>query len=282
MTSNDHHGRMVWRHLTVAGRTTRFGMIGSGRPLIFLHGWGLSGRCYEPALRLLAESGVRVYAPSLPGFGGTDPLPAEEVSLAGYARWVAEFAEALDITEPVVLVGHSFGGGVAIRTAHDVPELVDRLVLVNSIGGSAWVDGRGMVRPMRERPLWDWGLRLQDDVRRGQLPRVVREAVPNLLRNPGAVWRVANLARGADLAAELTELRRRRVPVTIAWGEKDTVIPEAALAALCGALGDPHCVRVPGGHGWLIDDPHLFARVLATALLRVLPSARPEPESAVA
>lgn len=67
-------------------------------------------------------------------------------------------------------------GGVAITTAHPSPDLAERLVLVNSIGGSAWTDGRGVVRALRDRPLWDWGL---------HLPDVLRDAVPNVLRNPG-------------------------------------------------------------------------------------------------
>lgn len=268
---DDGGHRLAWRSASVDGRVARYGVGGSGRPVLFLHGWGLTSRTYQRSLDLLVAAGMRVYAPCLPGFGGTAALPSDEVSIAGYARWVEEFAQAVGIEEPVVVVGHSFGGGVAIRLAHDAPDLVARLILVNSVGGSAWLDGRGVVRPMRERPLWDWGMQLRTELRpspqlTAMLPRIVREAVPNVLRNPGTVWRVATLARTADLAVELAELRHRNLEVAIAWSDEDTVTPRAAFAALCAALGDPMCVTVPGRHGWLIDQPHLFAKVMAEML----------------
>jgi pimeloyl-ACP methyl ester carboxylesterase len=122
----------------------------------------------------------------------------------------------------VTLVGHSFGGGVAIRirVAHDIPDRVARLIVVNSIGGFAWCHDRGVLRSMRERPHWDWGLHLQADlwpVRQltRVIPVIVEDAVPNLVRNPRAIWRVAHLARTADLTPELDELKRRRLPVMV-------------------------------------------------------------------
>ena len=56
-------------------------------------------------------------------------------------RWLDDFLRAVGVEEKVVVVGHSFGGGVAMRFAHDYPERVRSLVLVNSIGGSAWKRG---------------------------------------------------------------------------------------------------------------------------------------------
>ncbi len=103
---------------------------------------------------------MRVYAPGLPGFGGTADLPSPELNLGGYARWVEAFLDAAGVAGPVTLAGHSFGGGVAIRVAHDFPDRVAHLIVINSIGGSAWCRSGGVLRSMRERPLWDWGLHL--------------------------------------------------------------------------------------------------------------------------
>lgn len=263
--------QLQWQRISLPSGSAQYAMAGTGRPVLFLHGWGLGCRVYEPALRLLASAHTRVYAPSLPGFGGTAPLPSGAMGLAGYARWVAEFIEAAEIDTPLTVIGHSFGGGVAIQLAHDAPELVSRLVLVNAIGGSAWRDGRGEVRPMRERPLWHWGLQLRAEVRpeRGVItvvPRIVREALPNLVRNPGGVWRVANVARVADLAIELAALRKRELPVTVAWSDGDTIIPYVSYAALLASLGHPPSVVVSGGHGWLIDNARLFGDVITRVL----------------
>jgi pimeloyl-ACP methyl ester carboxylesterase len=266
-------------HTTIVdGRPAHYRVSGTGAPLLFLHGWGLGDRSYSRSLQRLVSSGMRVYAPAMPGFGGTAGLPAADRSLAGYARWVAAFAEQVGITQSVTLVGHSFGGGVAIQTAHDTPKLVARLILVNSIGGSAWSNGRGVLKAIGERPLWDWGLHLQTDLFGARslthvLPVILRDAVPNLLRSPGAIWRVAHLARTADLTPELTELNRRKLPVVIVWSQQDNVIPEATLMSLCAGLDDSHVVTVPGGHNWLLAEPHRFGEVITNVLALVEPPA---------
>ena len=152
--------RLTWQRTTVQGRPAVYGVAGQGRPLVFLHGWGLSHRSYRRALGELIGKGVRIYAPALPGFGGTARLPDEDLSLLGFARWVRDFVSGVVVgEEAVILIGHSFGGGVAVQTAHDHPALASRLVLVNSIGGSVW-KADGVSRTMRDRPWWDWGLHL--------------------------------------------------------------------------------------------------------------------------
>ena len=141
------------RRTLVDGRQAYFAEGGSGLPVVFLHGWGLGHRAYGRVLEEVA-SGCHVYAPSLPGFGGTADLPYGRRTIEGYATWVRSFLDTLDVEGPVVLVGHSFGGGVAIRAAHDAPSRVRCLVLVNSVGGSTWYSTpEGAVR-QAERPLW--------------------------------------------------------------------------------------------------------------------------------
>ncbi|MET8800742.1 alpha/beta hydrolase [Nocardia sp. NPDC004568] len=265
------HPRLRWRSAVVEGRPARYAVGGLGPRVLFLHGWGIGGRPYARPLEQLVRMGMRVYSPALPGFGGTAGLPVADRTLAGYAQWVGHFAETVDLARPVTVVGHSFGGGVAIKAAHDLTDLAERLVLVNSIGGSAWTDGRGVVRALRERPLWDWGLHLQADLlpRRQVtrvLPVILREAMPNMLRHPTGVWETAHLARTADLASELTALAERRLPIFVVWSARDTVIPESTSMSLRTALGDPHAITVPGGHTWLMSDPHAFGELITNVI----------------
>ena len=261
---------IAWSRTEVDGRPAFYGCAGEGPPVVLLHGWGLTHRTYRLALEALARNGAQVWAPAMPGFGGTPELPAAELSLAGYARWVTRFLDAVGLDEPVTLVGHSFGGGVAIKTAHDHPDRVRSLVLINSIGGSAWRESGSVVRSMAERPLWDWGIHFPRDILplgqiRNVLPVILEDAVPNLIRNPMALWRVGQLARRADLTAELQELKDRGLPVTVLWGEADEIVPRASFDALCTAIGRSGEV-VAGNHSWLLSDPDAFGEVMTNVV----------------
>ena len=245
---------LVWKSIEVQDRPASYGEAGEGLPVLFLHGWGLGQHAYKRALKRLVNIGCHVWAPALPGFGGTADLPKGDISFDGYAAWLDAFLGAVGVDEPVFLVGHSFGGGVAIQAAHDFPERVRYLVLVNSLGGS-----------MAGRPLWDWGIHFPGEVLPFQitrvLPVVLEDAVPNLVRNPMAMLKVANLARRADLTDELEELKRRELPVVVLWGDKDRIIPKNAFDALCTAIGSRGEV-INGNHSWLLADPDAFAEVI--------------------
>jgi pimeloyl-ACP methyl ester carboxylesterase len=262
--------RLTWKRTTVAGRPAEYGVAGEGLPVLFLHGWALGQHSYRAALKRLVRLGCKVWAPAMPGFGGTADLPARHFSFTGYAEWVDEFLDTVGVDEPVFVIGHSFGGGVSIKLAHLFPERVRYLVLVNSVGGSTWTAAGTTVRSMAERPLWDWGLHFPRDVLplpqfTRILPVLLEDAVPNAIRNPLALWRVAQLARKADLTPELEELKARKVPVVVLWGDKDQIIPRASFDALCRAIGTTGEV-VPGSHSWLLADPDAFGEVMTNVV----------------
>lgn len=239
-------------------------------PVLFLHGWGLAQHSYKRALKRLVRLGCRVYAPALPGFGGTADLPGEALDLPGYAAWVRAFLDAVGVEESVFVIGHSFGGAVSIQLAHDHLERVSYLVLINSVGGGTWLEGGNRVRTMADRPLWDWLLTFPGDVlpvrSLGQFSRVTLEDfLPNILHNPVGIWRVGQLARHLDLAAELSDLRASGIPLVALRGDQDNVIPKASFDALCAALGSTGEV-VHGRHSWLLTDPDTFGEVLANSV----------------
>jgi pimeloyl-ACP methyl ester carboxylesterase len=256
---------VVDKRTYVQGRPAGYSVAGEGLPVVLLHGWALAQHTYRAVIEAIAAQGCQVIAPAMPGFGGTPELPGDSFSLRGYAQWVVDLLDALDIEEPAVLVGHSFGGGVAVRLAHDHRKRVRSLVLVNSIGGSSWRSGRTL-RSISERPLWDWGLHFPADVwpiRQASrvLPVMAEDLLPNLVRNPRAVMKVANLARRADLRTELETLRDSGLSISIIWGTRDGIIPRESFEALCVASGVEGTV-VEGSHSWLLADPQQFGEVI--------------------
>jgi pimeloyl-ACP methyl ester carboxylesterase/predicted amino acid-binding ACT domain protein len=253
--------RLTRRTASGKGRPATYGIAGSGPPIVFLHGWALGHHSYKRALRRLARRGSQVITPALPGFGGTADLPRSERTIAGYGRWVAAFLAELDVEGPAVVVGHSFGGGVGIAFAHEHPDLVTQLVLVNSVGGVV------------DRSLLEWGLHFARDLKPGrntvQVAMAMREdLVPNLLRHPRALWDVGGLARTADLRDELAELHRRGLPVLVVSGSEDSVIPVTAFDAICAALGTEGTL-LPGNHLWLLANPDAFDEVMANVLVPI-------------
>ena len=267
---------VVSKRTWVQGRPAAYSVAGEGMPVLLLHGWALAHHTYRGVIETVAAQGCRVIAPALPGFGGTGGLPGSSFSISGYAKWVNDFLGVLEVTEPAVVMGHSFGGGVAVRFTFEHRAKVRSLVLVNAVGGSSWKRGNTL-RSIAERPLWDWGLHFPSDVwplRQATkvVPVMAEDFVPNMLRNPRAMMRVANLARRADLRHELEQLRDHGLPISIIWATRDGVIPRESFEALCVASGVDGTV-IEGSHSWLLAEPDRFGEVI-TNDLRVARAAR--------
>lgn len=262
---------LVWEETTVQDRPAVYGSAGEGRTVVFLHGWGLDHKAYKRALRRLVQRGLRVVAPAMPGFGGSANLPRDRCTIEGYAAWVDDLLEVVGVGSGVVAMGHSFGGGVAIVLAHRYPRRVGGLVLINSIGSSAWTGSGSTIRSMAQRPLWDWGVHFPGDLwplgqARKVLPVILAEAVPNLARDPRSFFRVAGMARRADLTDELEDLKRRRLPVLVLWGSRDRIITRTAFEEMCRVLGGPRALTVEGTHAWLIADPDALGEVMTNVV----------------
>ena len=127
------------------------------------------------------------------------------------------------------------------------------------------------MKSVAQRPLWDWGLHFPSDVLplrqlRRVLPVILEAAVPNALRDPRAFWHAAAIARHADLTGELEELKDRRLPVVVLWGERDELVTRASFDALCESLGNPYSITVDGSHSWLIADPDAFGEIITNVI----------------
>lgn len=253
----------TWRDVDVDGANVRLMEAGAGDPLLFLHGWGLSPRSYAEGVLRLTQVGVRVLAPALPGFGGSDGPPLRGIDLPAYARRMGRLLDVLGIEHPVFVAGHSFGGGVAIQLATDRPERVRSLTLVNSVGGApsrragivdaSWLrwaagtigelDAKGLIKAM---------------------PTLARDFVPQFLRRPITLTLTGRLALTASLAGQSKRLVDEGLPVLFIWCDSDRVVAPGELASVVTAL-PPEVVE--GHHGWLLTDPEAFSTLMRNALV---------------
>ena len=261
-----------WRTVRVQDARVRLLEAGAGEPLLFLHGWGLGPASYVNGLVGLCAAGVRVLAPALPGFSGSDGPPLKDVSLDTYADRVAALLDVLDLGKPVFVVGHSFGGGVGIRLATRRPDLVRSLTLVNSVGGAPGPSRSRPVgdlrAPMDDRPWARWWLSTLGELSPRELlgtaPATAGDLVTNLLRRPLTAALAGLVALRASLADEASALVDSGMPVLFVWGDRDRLITPGALSSVAGDL-PPEVVS--GRHGWLIGSPEEFADLLVNALV---------------
>jgi len=277
---SDSAARSVsWEVASVDGHRVRYGVVGSGPSALFCHGWGLRPNAYARPIAAMSAAGCRVVAPSLPGFGGTPELPAAERTFAGYGAWVTRFLDALGVDDLALVAGHSMGGGVSTAFVHHQPERVASLLLANAIGGPTWALFPNEVRTMVQRPFWDWGRHFGSDLLHSPrtlrlLPVLLEDFIPNLMRNPLGMFRTGEFIRKADLVAEVRDIADRGIPVSVAWSDRDGLVPRSAFDDLRRAAGVEGVV-VEGSHAWLIADPEVFGELAISALVDARPGAGP-------
>ena len=205
--------------ITINHLKINYHVSGKGRNVVLLHGWGAKISSFEPIHQYLDKS-CRVYSIDFPGFGQSDPPPIPW-GTAEYTEVVQQLMHALEIDNPI-LIGHSFGGRVAIRLA--LMEPIHKLILVDSAG----------IKP--KRPLkyylkvYSYKLlkKLADlPFLKSYLKNTV-EAIKNKAgskdyQNASGVMR-ATLVKvvNEDLTALLPQIS---VPTLLMWGEHDQATP---------------------------------------------------------
>ncbi len=120
------------RWVRVEGRWMNIVDIGEGPVVLMVH--GLSG-CWQNWLENIPffAREHRVIAIDLPGFGESE-MPEKKISISRYADTVDALLDALEIDQPVLLVGNSMGGFIGAELAIRYPARIERLVLVAAAG----------------------------------------------------------------------------------------------------------------------------------------------------
>ena len=120
------------QYIEIEGLRVRYKTAGEGQPLLILHGWGGSLESWKNIQERVIAEEYQVTTVDLPGFGETSP-PPKVWGIADYSEFVYKFVDKLGIKRTAIL-GHSFGGQIAIQFAVKYPDKADRLLLCAAAG----------------------------------------------------------------------------------------------------------------------------------------------------
>ncbi|HUY98011.1 MAG TPA: alpha/beta hydrolase [Verrucomicrobiae bacterium] len=250
-------GLRRWRATVGEVALAGVGRQGQGAPVVLLHGWGARADTFTPLL-LRLRTPRPLWALDLPGFGES-PLGAGGWTTTAYAELVGRWIEEAG-WERTSLLGHSYGGAVAVRIAAAGTHLVDRLCLIGA---------RLRVEPspdlIRRQRAWQrrrqlgrwlpapWRRRWEDAWRERHGSPDYRAAGPLRPTLVDAVTEdLAPVARGVT------------VPTLLLWGARDQDMPVATVAARYRALmASSELVVLEGsGHFPFLDEPQRCAAII--------------------
>lgn len=257
----------------IDNQVVHYEVFGRGRPVLFLHGWLGSWRYWFPTMEVAAQS-FRTYSFDFWGFGDSQRKQTRE-SIQAYSDQVIRFLDSLGV-EKVMLVGHSMGGMVALKTALSYP---DRIQRVATVGAPIDGDSLSWLLKLTDRPLFADAFARIPWLRRHlfrfflgetsdpHVSEVIDDSVKssaNTLRYAvSSMWRT-------DLTPELPRLG---VPALIVHGGRDDIV-RPNQADLFGDVPNAEVVMMPRSrHFPFLDEAEIFNEVL----LRFLRAGAPPP-----
>jgi len=254
------------------GLTVAYERVGSGPPVVLLHGYiGDGPATWHPQLELLSDE-FTVIAWDAPG-AGRSADPPEDFGISGYADCLAALIGALDLSNPAI-VGVSFGGTLAIEFTDRHPTVPSRLVLASAYAG--WAGSLpGVTAQQRLTQALALSALDPDELVDALLPTMFSpSAAPEVVRAFRAAirqfhpsgFRAMARACAADLRAALPRIK---APTLLIYGDQDIRASLSVANDLHAAIPDSTLVVLPGaGHICNIDAADEF-NAAVRAFLRV-------------
>jgi len=251
--------KMTWRE------------IGTGQPLVLLHGWSMSSSVFSEVAIQLGKY-FRVLCPDLPGHGGSEAI--RPISLESFASWIINWLVHLQLPR-VNLLGWSLGGQVALQMALQNPEQVNNLLLVATTPRFCqtldWPHGlpkiqlRALERNLTrsyEKAMGDF-FNLQfagEELSKERFREILRFAVrPSHLPDPEIAGETLTLLGKADLRPRISSII---LPTQVLHGEEDQIIPVAAGRYLGEVIPGAEVIVMPKvGHSPFFSQPEESVRL---------------------
>jgi pimeloyl-ACP methyl ester carboxylesterase len=262
------------------GHRVIYRTVGSGPPVVLIHGMVNSSKHWEEVALRLADR-YTVIAPDLIGHGDSAAVRGD-YSIGAHAASIRDLLAVIGI-DRATIVGHSLGGGVAMQFFYQFPQRTERLVLISSGGlghdvspllRSAALPGMNQVLALVAHrrildAMWAAGERLK---RRGHGKGIYVQAIVRALRpleQPGARAAFLHTLRAViDVHGQRVSARDRlyllgSMPTLVVWGERDHTIPLEHGRATHEAVPHSRFETLPrAAHFPHLEDPEGLARVL--------------------
>jgi len=253
----------------------RYAGADDGPPLVLVHGFSYASWMYNFLGPLLVEAGFRVFAVDLYGRGFSD-RPRVRHDRGLYNRMLSEFLDAVELDEPVTMVGNSMGGGVVTDFAAHHPGQVRALLLVVPAGLRL---GRPMSLgwlgvPIIGDLIWRWvGPGLASSTSKVRAVRdMVNSAVRQQAKIPGYYPSLLSTLRNYPmdgLQESFEAVGVQGTPVTALFGADDALIPLEAATILQDAIPKAEVQIIDDqGHDLALDCPELVLDALQALMAR--------------
>lgn len=221
--------------LQVHTTTVHCETMGSGSPVLLLHGYPDTSASWLPLMQGLAPH-HHCLAPDLPGFGATSAHASYDYGLPAMATFVDALVHAWAPDGPIDLVAHDFGGIWALAWATRHPHKVRRIVLMNTVfhADYPWHFWARLMRTpvLGELVQWTttrWGFvaemrRTSPGLPIQQIHAVYDRITPHSKRMALRLYRAHHPRNFAPWAQALQDLTRN-APTLVVWGDADPYIP---------------------------------------------------------
>ena len=279
-------------YLELEGVLIRYNIIGGGPAVVLVHGWLFSSRIWEQLAGRLAQR-FTVYTLDLSGFGDSDK-PLSGYGIRNGSRLLYAFCAHFGLTRANI-IGHDFGGAMAVKLAADHPDIVGRLVVISAPADEDQIDLPTMLWlatvPVVGPIFYALG-RVARPVRRLWMRPFVADSndLTDLILDdagrstPAAVSKTLSISRREISRGRLArQARIIKIPLLVVAGEEDQIVDPQSVGVWAGGVERAEiCLIDECGHMPMVERVAEFnAQILAflTGDARYLDYAHPTQET---
>ena len=235
------------------------GQAGQGEVLLILHGWGASSESWILLQRALSKEGYRVIAIDLPGFGRSNP-PATAWGVQDYSNFIEQFVRAIGLRQ-FFLLGHSFGGQIAISFTVQHQELVKKLILCAPPGIRRPPSTKEKLFSLFSKMLAIGLLVVPSKNLRDRFRAIGYRLIKrrDYFKAEGVMREVMQRVIREDLFSIFSQVR---VPTLIVWGDDDRMVPVEDAYVLVREIPHSAVEIIPGaGHAPHLKTPEKLSQL---------------------